>query len=281
MPLTETAIDSAIERLKSSPGKFQRLLECYVQLVYPQRFKNLVPHGRNSSDVTVKGWPDVYCLSSDGRMDVAEATHSPAPAWLNHLEEDLEKAEALGKGGLASFLFVAWSNEPSPLTAHKGINPRYEKLMKYRDRRVALDIPPDRINFVFKKQLVRALTAPRFASVLKEVLGLPCHSLPFRLISQDPGIFGHTKRRNDFAPAREEYLSGLVHRPAIADEVERGLESAGWQWVRGRGAAGKTVLAIQIGLSYESRLQPAYYLDVAKIETSASAALDVDRKSVV
>jgi len=272
MPLTETAIESAIERLKSSPGKFQRLLECYVHLVYPQRFKNLVPLGRTRSDVPVKGWPDVLSLSSDGRMDVAEATHSSA--WPTHLEEDLEKAESLGKGRLASFLFVAWSNEPSPLTDHKGINPRYEKLMKYRDRLVALEIPPDRINFVFKKQLVRALTAPRFASVLKEVLGLPCHSLPFRLISQDPRIFGQTKRRDVFAPAREEYLSGLVHRPAIADQVEQGLESTGWQWVRGRGAAGKTVLAIQIGLRYESRLQPAYYLDLAETDTSASEALD-------
>lgn len=206
-------------------------------------------------------------------MDVAEATHSPA--WPDHLEEDLKKAEALGKGRLAGFLFVAWDNEPSPLTDHKKTNLRYKKLMSYRDRLIALGIPSDRINFVFKKQLVPALTQPRFASILKEILGLPCHSLPFRLISQESRIFGSAGRLDAFAPTKEEYLSGLVHRTAIADEIEKRLDHPSWAWIRGRGSAGKTVLAIQIALDYEAGLHPAYYLDLAKTDASASEALDV------
>ena len=82
MPLTESAIESTMEGLKRSPGTFQRLVERYAYLTYPHRFKHLVPQGRNPHDVTVKGWPDVYALSPDGRMDVAEATHSPA--WPDH-----------------------------------------------------------------------------------------------------------------------------------------------------------------------------------------------------
>jgi hypothetical protein len=41
--------------------------------------------------------------------------------------------------------------------------------MKYHSRLVALDIPPNKINFVFKKQLTRALSQPRFAVVLKQL----------------------------------------------------------------------------------------------------------------
>ena len=273
MPPTESAIESTIEDLKSSPGKFQRLVERYAYLTYPHRFKNLIPQGRNPNDVTVKGWPDVYSLSSDGRMDVAEATHSPA--WPDHLEEDLEKAEALGKDRLAGFLFVAWDNEPSPLTNHKKRNPRYEKLMSYRDRLLALGIPSESINFVFKKQLIYALIQPRFASVWKGILGLPCHSLPFRLISQESQIFGSALRLDAFAPTKEEYLSRLVHRAVITDEIEKRLAHSGWAWIRGRGAAGKTVLAIQIALGYESECHSAYYLDLAKTDANASEALDV------
>ena len=273
MLIAESSIEAAIEALKSSPGKFQRLVECYAQLTYPHRFKDLAPSGRNPNDVTVKGWPDIYSISSDRRLDVAEATHSVA--WPDHLKDDLEKAEALGPGRLAGFLFVAWDNDPSPLADNKRANPRYDKLMGFRDRLIALDVPSENINFVFKKQLVRTLTQPRFASVLKEILELPCHPLPFRLISQVRELFGLPGRLDVFAPTEEEYLKGLVHRTTITDEVEDRLESRGWAWVRGLGAAGKTVLAIRIALGYESESRPAYYLDLAKTDASASEALDV------
>ncbi len=272
MAIAESIIESAIENLKSAPGKFQRLVECYAQFTYPSRFNNLIPQGRNPNYVTVKGWPDVYSLSPDGRMEVAEATHSPD--WSKHLEEDLIKAEALGKGRFASFLFVAWDGEPSSLTDHQKPNPRYEKLTEYRNRLLALDISPENINFVFKKQLVHALAQPRFASVLKEILDLPCHSLPFRLISQVRELFGSAKGLDVFAPAKEEYEKRLVHRAAIADEVESRLEHRGWAWVRGRGAAGKTVLAIQIARGYEAQFRPAYYFDLAKTDDSADKVID-------
>jgi hypothetical protein len=246
MSVPEITIESAIERLKSSPGTFQRLVEYYASLTYPHRFKNLVPQGRNPNDVTVKGWPDIYARSADGRMDVVEVTHSPA--WLTHLEEDLEKAEALGKEQLAGFLFVAWDDEPSPLTDHKKINPRFEKLNSSRDRLVALDIPSDSIHFIFKKKLVRDLAQAKFASVLKEILGLPCHSLPFRVI-HDSQLFGLATRLGAFAPTKEEYHGGLVHRADLVDVAKQRLEHSGWAWIRGRGAAGKTVLAIRFTTS--------------------------------
>ncbi|HYP00123.1 MAG TPA: hypothetical protein VER76_08030 [Pyrinomonadaceae bacterium] len=273
MPLPERTIESAIDALKSTPGKFQRLVERYAQLTYARRFKELVPGGRAPGDVTVKGWPDIYARSPDRLlMDVVEATHSPE--WSRHLKEDVEKAEALGKGRLSGFIFVAWANEPSPLTDHKKPNPLDEKLTSYRGRLVALGIPPENITFVFKKQLVRDLTQPNFASVLTEFLELQSHSLPFRTISA-ANIYGTPGQYDVFAPAKEEYLNGFVHRAAITGEVEKRLESLGWAWLRGRGAAGKTVLATHLGLRYEARDLPAYYLDLSKWEVNVSQALNV------
>jgi hypothetical protein len=270
MPASEREIESAIEKLKSSPGTFQTLVERYARFTYPHRFKHIVPLGRNPNNVTVKGWPDVYSLTEDFRLCVAEATHSPD--WPKHLEEDIEKAEALGRGRFSSFLFVAWDNEPRPLTDHQKPNPRYEKLAHFRARLVALDIPPDSINFVFKKQLIYTLRQPRFAGVLKEILGLSFHNIPFRLIRESQ-LFGPPDRPEAFAPAEKEYLEGL-HRVSLADEIEKRLAERGWAWVRGRGAAGKTVLAIQIALDYESRSYPAYYLNLAETEVDVAEVLD-------
>src|SRR5688572_29477676 len=273
MPLPERTIERAIDGLKKSPGKFQRLIESYIYLSYPHQFTRIIPQGRNSSDVPVKGWPDIYSLNPSFRLNVVEVTHSPA--WSAHLEEDVAKAEALGPGQLSGFIFVAWANEPSPLTINKRKNqqkgkrkskptdkeknPQYDQMVGYYNRLVALGIPPDNINFVFKKQLIRTLSQPRFANVLT-MAELPSNCTPFRPISQTPEIFGTSPRYDVFAPSKEEYQNRLVHRSAITDEVEQRLSSLGWAYVRGRGAAGKTVLGIHIGLAYESRSLPAYYL---------------------
>ncbi|HWR82009.1 MAG TPA: hypothetical protein VN285_01765 [Candidatus Deferrimicrobium sp.] len=271
--LPESAIESAIEQLKGSPAKFQRLAEDYARLTYPDRFTNIRRSGRHG-DVTVKGWPDAYSPSSDGRMDVLEATHSPD--WQDHLDTDLEKAEAMGNGRLSGFLFVAWDNDPSLVSDKRRKNPRNEKLMTCRDRLTALDIPAENIRFVFKKQLVSELRQPRFANVLKDILGLPCHCLPFRVLNDEKRIYGSERRLDIFAPAKEEYLNDLVHRPAIADEIEKRLKHPGWALILGRGATGKTVLAIQFGLvGYESKAYPVYYLDLADTDAKLSDAIDV------
>jgi hypothetical protein len=76
MPLTEKTIESAIEGLKKSPAEFQRLVEYYAHFTYPHRFKEIVPQGRNQDGVTVKGWPDIYSRSADGRLDAFSKKNS-------------------------------------------------------------------------------------------------------------------------------------------------------------------------------------------------------------
>jgi hypothetical protein len=273
MPCSSSSIESAIEKLKKSPGVFQRLVERYARLNYPHRFKDLIPLGRNSNDVAVKGWPDAYANSLNGLMDVAESTHSPE--WHTHLEQDLAKVESLGNGKLAGFLFAAWANEPSRLTDHQKPNPRYAQLESFRTRLRAVGIPEENITFVFKKQLTDTLSQPRFAAVLKDVLELPCHSRPFKPFNQVKTLFGRKNSLNVFAPSQEEYEQDLVHRTHIIDEVKSSLINRRWAWVCGRGAAGKTVLAIQIAWSYKSNSHPVYYLDLTEEDLRETEALNI------
>ena len=106
---SESAIQIAIEKLKKSPGVFQRLVEDYCQILYPKRFTGLIPKGRNPDEVTIKGWPDAYEHLADGSVDVIEVTHSED--WRRHLKKDIEKAESFHLS-LAGFTFVAWARTP-------------------------------------------------------------------------------------------------------------------------------------------------------------------------
>lgn len=108
---SQSAVRQAVEEFKKSPGLFQRLAERYAQIVYPARFQHIVPHGRNSGDVPIKGWPDAYTPLPDGRIDAVEATHSHN--WKKHIEGDLLKAKKFGQHRLAGFLFIAWARRPS------------------------------------------------------------------------------------------------------------------------------------------------------------------------
>lgn len=93
-----------------SPGAFQRLAEDYARLIYPGRFRSLIPSGRNYQNEPVQPWPDAFVLLPDSRRDVLEATHSDR--WKAHLEQDLEAAQKLPHWKLAGFLFVAWAKQP-------------------------------------------------------------------------------------------------------------------------------------------------------------------------
>ncbi len=97
---------------------------------------------------------------------------------------------------------------------------------------------------------------------------------PFKLIWKVHQLFGRSDRSEAFAPSLKEFREGLVHRSILSDKVEARLATHGWAWVRGRGAAGKTVLAIQIALGYEAKSYPAYYLNLATTEVEIAEAFD-------
>lgn len=257
---SEKAIEDRVQALAKSKGTFQRLVEQYVQLTYPDEFEQFVPYGRNAEDVAVRGWPDAYGLLADdkNRIVAVEATHSPR--WKRHLlgdndrDGDLDKAEErFEPGQLAGFVFVAWAPTPSQ-----------ENLQPYRERLEECGVPSERIYFIFQKELVSDLRNPRFARVWGDILELPVTSEPFQLIDEVPTLFGREDSPSVFVPARSEYRAGNVHQPDITHQVESRLVNEGWALVRGRGAAGKTVMAISIALGDTfGAPRPVYYLDLS------------------
>jgi hypothetical protein len=198
---------------------------------------------------------------------VIEATHSNK--WKRHLEEDLGKAEKRGYR-LAGYLFVAWCNKPK---SAKGS----AELERYRERFRQLGVPPDELWFVFKRELVAALTKPAFAHVWLELLKLPVSCYPFQPIDEASTIFGSERDPKPQIPTLREYPDG-IHRPRLADDVEARLKDKDRRWalVRGHGAAGKTVLAAQVGLKRRACGFPAYYIDLGEFSEDGSS-LDMGR----
>ncbi len=259
---SESAISDAIDRL--SAGAFQRLAEHYAQVRYPERFRHLIPLGRTVTDQTRSGWSDGCVYLADGRVDAVEATKDQK--WKRHLNDDLEHISQLGRGTVAGFVFVCAA--PTPKSAD---------LRGYYDQLRGLGLPSAQVALVFRDELVRTLTEPAYAEICRLLLDLPSGVHPFVPLDRAP-VFGGGSL-SQFVPTREEYETGAVHRPAIAAEVEARLGNDRWAFVRGRGAAGKTVLAVQIGLD-RAPDSPVYYLDLAATGGKAGAmdtqaALDV------
>jgi hypothetical protein len=98
------------------------------------------------------------------------------------------------------------------------------------------------------------------------VPGIPLH--PF-LHLRRAELFGSTDETHVFVPSIEEYAAGAVHRPDITPAILARLESPGWALVRGLGAAGKTVLAVQLALDWQASGGSAYYLDLTRLGDGA------------
>jgi hypothetical protein len=229
------AIERAIQTLKASPGTFQRLVEEYARIAHPHWFSRIAPKGRRPDDVTRKGWPDATAELPDGKTALLEVTHSES--WQRHLAEDVQNAESMGPGAVGAFLFAAWATSPDP-----------NQLAEYRQRLLNLGIQRAGIILLFRDQLVSELSRPLFARLWMDPLRLSASCLPFDVIDRVPRLFGPENRADLFAPRLSEFHAGLVYRPALAEPVEERLARSGWALVRGRGAAGKTTLAVCIAL---------------------------------
>jgi hypothetical protein len=241
---SEQIIVDRINKACASPGGFQRIVESYIQIKFPSLFRDIAPLGRNLRDSTVPGWPDAYSLTQGARYAALEVTAGDA---LEHLKEDLQRLTA----DVTTFVFVAWRNDPRPETLTSVLRGFAPATMNH-----------DQIYLIFKKQLVRDLTHPYFAPIWIE-LDIPISSAPFSFldpIHDTPGadhLFG-SRSGALFSPSRDEYKVGSVHAPDLYEQLVTRLEKEKWALVHGRGAAGKTVLALQIAFS--GMYRSIYYL---------------------
>jgi len=73
-------------------------------------------------------------------------------------------------------------------------------------------------------------------------------------------LFGEDgKDSTSFAPSLKEYLHGRVHSPSLLQQVVEKLETEHFACVLGKGAAGKTTLAILVALSERFRDSTSFY----------------------
>lgn len=247
MPEMEAAIDRALDSV--SPSEMQQLAEGYAELMWPERYRHLVPQGRNAFNATTSGWPDAMAMAdADGKIHAVEATNG---AWSTHLDEDINKAK---DKPLASFLFVCRSNVP----ALSAVAPHRKKL-------VALGLDESDVTLVFRQDLVRALAGPRFARLRENVLRLPASPAPFVSFEHARDLFSD-ETPGAFVPSRAEYATpNRVWRNAAAGSVRQRMADLRYAFIEGDGAAGKTVLCTVLALEWMTTRRPAYYLDLSRL----------------
>jgi len=84
--------------------------------------------------------------------------------------------------------------------------------------------------------------------------------------------YGADNDPSAFIPSWREFEERLVHRPALADQVQDALIERRFACVLGKGASGKTTLALLLAFSEPFGPERSYYLDLAGADHSPEAA---------
>jgi hypothetical protein len=247
----QSQIERLIEQMDGAP--FQLLAEDYLQLRYPKVFHYLDPRGRKANGRSIPGSPDIVGQTSKGAIILAEV--SKVDDWFSWVRDDLrlwgEKKRRGEIGTIAGFYAVSWHE-------HKPERPRDEQKRQkiYQLANQHLNLKPQDMVLIFRKQLVRDLAQPKFAQIVLQHLGLRWYVYPFTHANEAPII------SPEFAPTAEEFKSGKVQVPEeLIDRIDLALRSSREILVLGEPASGKTVLAWFYGFRHLAALRPALYLD--------------------
>ncbi|WKV98957.1 hypothetical protein PYV50_13530 [Pseudomonas sp. H22_DOA] len=209
---SESEIRAAIERIRCSPGTFQRLAEDFMCIKFGGPYVSLCPQGRKENDQTIKGYPDAYAKLPDGRLLVVEIT---AGDWRSHLEEDLVKLKRLVNHGIAEIAFFTMQDADA-LLDQTNANPKKPKstVEYFRGELQKLGIPNEGIRFFFMNGLVKELRETRYAKILHS-LKLPVTVTPFENIDELP----YTK----MGPTREDYKTKQIVSRRRLNKVKKAL----------------------------------------------------------
>ena len=247
---SEAAIEAAIQRRIGSPGFFQRVAEQVARGVYVELAASLVPLGRRPDDKTVSGWPDAYLSKAAGTIIAIEAT-TAGDARVHHWPADLTKMKTRlapeRRGGL---IWVAWCDPLLPTDA-----------VEMRDQACQLGLPAEDTHIIFRKELCARLRAPYHAGFWINDLDLGTIFGPFSGI-KDVIRRVSMRRSAGIFPTAEEYDHGRVYPPQVLAAVEKTLVEHHAAMVVGRGATGKTTLAMVLSHRPRYRHAPTYYLDL-------------------
>jgi mannose/fructose/N-acetylgalactosamine-specific phosphotransferase system component IIC len=82
------------------------------------------------------------------------------------------------------------------------------------------------------------------------------------------GIYGADAGLAAFSASLREFEEGLVHRPRLADQIEEALLATRFACVLGKGASGKTTLALVLAFTKTFGPERSYYVDLAEADDS-------------
>lgn len=262
---TEADITRAVLNLRTQPAKFQALAERYLAIREGGLYRQLTPKGRNSGGSTIGGYPDAYAIRPDGRMIIVEAS---AADWRSHIrEEDIPNLTALGAGKVHSFHFFTLATSESLVLrsnarAEKRANTEADILTTLRK-----DLGITSPEIIFLDRLCTELRSPAYLSLLILDLGLPVSCAPFEevrdVVPAAPG---------DIAPTREEFDANKVVPPSAYQGALEMLRLGQEVLVEGRGASGKTSMALALGRAWGER-GSAYYLDLQVFDVGDSSQM--------
>ena len=94
---------------------------------------------------------------------------------------------------------------------------------------------------------------------------------PFMCVRNLAGVFGMDADPAAFSPSLREFEEKLVHRPALADQIEAALLRGRSACMLGKGASGKTTLALLLAFSETFGPEQSYYFDLAETDDEPDA----------
>jgi len=116
----------------------------------------------------------------------------------------------------------------------------------------------------------------QIAASLQEITAKLDHlapsTLPFVRVRDAAGIYGTDDDPGAFSPSLREFEEELVHRPALAEQVQTALLERRFACLLGKGASGKTTLALLLAFSETFGPEQSYYFDLAETDDSPDAA---------
>jgi energy-coupling factor transporter ATP-binding protein EcfA2 len=248
---SESEIRAAIERIRSSPGTFQRLAEDFMCIKFGGPYVSLCPQGRKPNDQTIKGYPDAYAKLPDGRLLVVEIT---AGDWRTHLEADLVKLKKLANTGIAEISFFTMQDADTLLPQSNANKTKPKRTVQYfRDELHLLGIPKEGIRFYFINEIVKELRETQYAKILYS-LKLPVTVTPFENIDLLP--------YPNMGPTLEEYKSKQIAPKRRLNKVKRCIDSHPITIITGNSGVGKTTLALAVAHQWaDAKNRTAMYVN--------------------
>lgn len=253
----EAEIRRAVMALRATPGEFQVLAERFLAIREGGVYRKLTPKGRNSDGTPIKGYPDAFGYLPDDRLVVIETTVGD---WRKHIrEEDIPGIKAIGVGKVRSFHFFCLTPSEGPVlqvnaTAAKRGDP--EAAIR-RDLRVECGV--EEIEIMFVDRLCAELRSPDYLPLLLG-LGVKISVAPFTDVRDIPAA-----GPPEIAPTVDEFEADqVVPRSAYGSLLDH-LVTSRQALVEGRGASGKTTVALALGRAWGQR-GTAYYLDLQEVE---------------